>query len=399
MSASSTLQQREHAGAGPGDVDVLAVIDHLAMGGAEMLLGRFAAAAPLAGIRLSVAYFEPNDGAPAAQPLREAGVEPWLLNVSGRPGRAHLRAMREHIRRVRPDVVHTHLGTADLVGGVAARSLGVPAVSTIHWIAQRRHGIARAKNGIFTLGRRLCDARVIAVSESAREAYLAQSWRMGERVVTIHNGIDVDIAPGAGAEVRAELGIDPGYRVIGMVSALRPEKGHEVALAAIGMLRERGMRDARLVIVGDGPLLGELERAAAKADGAVVLTGRRMDVPRVLDAFDVCVHPSHLDAFPTTLIEALAASVPIVATRVGGIPEIVQDGRTGVLLPAPPQAADLADALERLLADPAGAAELAAAGRAEYLARFTSEPWVRATRALYDEVLAGAPRRAGPGAR
>lgn len=395
MSASVSLRERDTAGAARGEVDVLAVIDHLALGGAEMLLSRFAAAAPQAGIRLSVVHFESGDGAPAAEPLIAAGVEPVFLDVYGRPGREHLRALRAHIRQVRPDVVHTHLGTSDLVGGIAARSLGVPAVSTIHWIAQRKHGIERVKNAAFTLARRLCDARVIAVSESAREAYLRQSWHMGDRLVTIHNGIDVEPEPGAGAAVRRELGIGPEERVIGMLSALRPEKGHEVAVAALEQLRARGPEGLRLVIVGDGPLRGELEAVAAASGGAIVLTGRRMDVPRVLDAFDLCVHPSHLDAFPTTLIEALAASVPIVATNVGGIPEIVADGRTGVLIGCPPDAGALATAIESLLSEPARARALARAGREDYLARFTSEPWVHATRRLYDEVLAERGLRAG----
>ena len=108
------------------ELNVLAVIDHLSVGGAEMLLGQFAAAAPALGIRLSVAHLVDSDGNPAAAPLREAGIEPVNLDVRGRPGIRHLQAMRRHIRAVQPDIVHTHMGTSDLVGGLAARSLGVP---------------------------------------------------------------------------------------------------------------------------------------------------------------------------------------------------------------------------------------------------------------------------------
>jgi glycosyltransferase involved in cell wall biosynthesis len=373
----------------PAELDVLAVIDHLALGGAEMLLGQFAAAAPRAGIRLSVACFERIDGSPAAEPLRAAGIEPVNLEVEGRPGRRHLQAMRRHLRAVAPQIVHTHLGTADLIGGLAARSRGLPAVSTIHEIIPRYKGTARAKAAVSTLGRRLCDARVITVSDSARRAYLEQSWGMGERVVRIYNGVDVAALPGSGAEVRHELGIAPDELLVGMVSALRPEKAHDVAIEAIATLRERFPR-LRLLIVGQGrrELRAELERLAAPLGDRVLLAGRRTDVMRVFDALDVCLHPSRMDAFPTTLIEALAASVPVLASEVGGIPEIIDDGRTGVLVPAPPRAPVLAEALATLLEDAGRRTALASAGRASYERHFTADPWVHRTRALYDEVLA-----------
>jgi glycosyltransferase involved in cell wall biosynthesis len=369
------------------ELDVLAVIDHLALGGAEMLLGQFAAAAPRAGIRLRVAYLEDSDGSPSAEPLRALGIEPVDLEVSGRPGGRHLHAMRSHIREVRPDLVHTHLGTADLVGGLAARSLGVPAVSTIHAVVRREPGTGAAKQAAFALGRRTCAARVITVSESARRAYLKQSWGMGRRVVCIHNGIDVTAAPGSGARVRRELGVGADDLLVGMVSALRPEKGHDIAIEAISMLRKRFPR-LRLLIAGQGRYGAELARLAAPLGDGVLLTGRRTDVMCVFDALDVCLHPSRTDALPTTLIEALAASTPVLASAVGGIPEIIDDGRTGVLVPAPPSAATLAPALAGLLEDPARRRALAAAGRTAYEQRFTAGPWVQRTRALYDEVLA-----------
>jgi glycosyltransferase involved in cell wall biosynthesis len=379
--------------AAPEELDVLAVIDHLAMGGAEMLLGQFAAAAPRAGINLQVACFEHRDDSPAAEPLRALGIEPVHFDIAGRPGRKHLRAMRAHIRAVEPDIVHTHLGTADLIGGLAARTLGVPAVSTIHEIVRRARGSRRAKNAAFALGRRLCDARVITVSDSARRAYLALNRRMDERVVRIYNGVDVTPQRGGGRAVRRELGIAEEDLLVGMVSALRPEKGHDLAIEAVAMLRERFPR-LRLLIAGQGPSAAELAAQAEPLRDAVLLAGRRTDVMSVFDALDVCLHPSRMDAFPTTLIEALAASTPVLASAVGGIPEIVDDGRTGVLVPAPPTADTVAEALAGLLAAPARRRELAAAGRASYERRFTADPWVEQTRALYDAVRAEA-RTAG----
>jgi glycosyltransferase involved in cell wall biosynthesis len=369
------------------ELEVLAVIDHLALGGAEMMLGQFAAAAPRAAIRLHVAYFEDRDGSPAAEPLRAAGIEPVNLEVGGRPGGRHVRAVRSHIRAVRPDIVHTHLGTADLIGGLAARSLGVPAVSTIHAVLQRQPGVRGAKDAATAFGRRMCDARVITVSESARLAYLKQSWSMNGRVVLIYNGIDVAAAPGSGVAVRRELGVGADELLVGMVSALRPEKGHDLAIEAISMLREQFPR-LRLLIAGQGALAAELARLAEPLGDRVLLAGPRADVMCVFDALDVCLHPSRVDAFPTTLIESLAASTPVLASGVGGIPEIIDDGQTGVLVPPPPNAATLAAALGDLLADQPRRRTLAAAGRKAYEQRFTAGPWVERTRGLYDTVRA-----------
>lgn len=375
------------------ELDVLAIIDQLALGGAEMLLGQFAAAAPRVGIRLRVAYLEQGEG-PAIEPLRMAGIEPVNVNVGGRPSARHLLMMRNYIGSVRPDIVHTHLGTSDLVGGLAARSLGVPTVSTIHAVMRRRTGSGRIKDALFMLNQRWCAARVIAVSDSARRAYLDRRESMRRRVVRIYNGIDLETTSGSGIAVRRELGIQSDELLVGMVSALRPEKGHDVAIAAIAALRRRFPR-LRLLIAGHGPLAAELARLASPLGNTVVLAGRRTDVASVFDALDVCIHPSRSDAFPTTLLEALASSVPVLATAVGGIPEIIDDGRTGVLVPASANAGTIADALGSLLADPSRRRVLATAGRHEYEQRFTAGPWVEHTRALYDAVLQERRNRVG----
>jgi glycosyltransferase involved in cell wall biosynthesis len=371
-------------------VDVLALIDHFVLGGAETLLARFAAAAGDAGINLRIACLEDLDGNPAAEPLRELGTPPVNLNLSGTRRLHALRAVRAHIAAVRPEIVHTHLGTSDVLGGVAARSLRVPVVCTIHasrWdqprIVLRRKVVKR------------CAARIVAVSESARREYLRRGFATERQIVTIHNGVDFVPAPGSGAQVRAELGLSADDLVVGMVSALRPEKGHDIAVGAVRKLRAR-FPNLRLLVVGQGDLRAEIVRAAEELSGAVVVAGLRHDLPRVFDAFDICLQPSRQDAFPTSIIEAMAASVPVVATAVGGIPEMVSDGVTGVLLPPPPQADALARALSELLEDPERRGRLARAARQLYLDRFTAGPWVRSTRALYDDVLADTRRRREP---
>jgi glycosyltransferase involved in cell wall biosynthesis len=123
------------------------------------------------------------------------------------------------------------------------------------------------------------------------------------------------------------------------------------------------------------------------------MLGHRDDVMAVLDAADVLLHPSEIDALPTVVMEAMAASVPVVATRVGGVPELVADGDSGVLVAAPATAEGLAAALGPLLGDAGLRRRMGAAGRARYEREFTAESWARRSRALYDDVLEGRGRR------
>jgi glycosyltransferase involved in cell wall biosynthesis len=368
------------------ELKVLALIDHLALGGAEMLLGQFAAAAPAAGIRLSVTCLGEVGGNPAAKPLHAAGIEPVVLNTPQRLGLRALIAVRRHLADAEPDIVHTHLGSAGFLGSLAARSLHVPSISSIHAISRPSDLRSRARMRLVAAARRRGAARIITVSEAARQAYLARGWDSPHRVVAIHNGIDAVPEPGAGAAVRRELRIDSDAVVLGMFSALRPEKGHDVAIEALGLLRVRFPK-LRMVIAGDGPIRADLSRLAQPLGDLIVMTGPRFDVMRLLDATDLYLQPSRSDAFPTTLLEAMAASVPVLATDVGGIREIVVHDRTGVLINAPPTAEQLAEAIAALLDDPRRRRDLADAGRRRYEERFTADPWVRRTRAVYDAVL------------
>lgn len=369
------------------ELHALVLIDGLGFGGAEMLLSHFAAGAPAAGIRLSVGYLYEKDGSPAARQLAERGVRPVHLDVGGLLAPQSLRAVRRHMAGLRPDVVHTHLGYADLLGGISARSLKIPSLCTIHlseWEAEDRRDALRAR--LVVGARRRCARRVIAVSEAARAAYLEAGWDSPDRVVTVHNGVVDAARPGSGRGVRHELGLHPDDLVVGMVSVLRPGKGHEQALQAAALLQQRHPR-LRLLIVGDGPLRDRLAAQARSLWPAVRLLGHRTDVMQVLDACDVVLHPSVHDAFPTTLLEAMAASVPVVASAVGGIPEIVVRGRTGCLVPAPVDDRALATALEPLLDGADLRRRMGAAGRARFLDMFTADRWARRMGRLYGQLV------------
>ena len=158
-----------------GTLRVLTIIDHLALGGAEMMLGRFAEAAPGADIDLSITCLRKGSGNPAAAQLRAVGIEPVVLGIDRLRPR-QLSALKHHIAQTRPDVVHTHLGSSDLLGSLAARSLGVPAISTIHAMEWTGNARSRIKDELTARARRQGASRIIAVSNSARHAYLSRGW-------------------------------------------------------------------------------------------------------------------------------------------------------------------------------------------------------------------------------
>jgi glycosyltransferase involved in cell wall biosynthesis len=362
------------------------LIDTLAVGGAEVLLTEFAR---IDGVDLSVGCLKDVASSHVSERLRASGIEPRCVGIPPHLGLAAFMRVRRHLAEVRPTLVHTHLGYADLLGGPAARSLRIPCVSTIHSHAPPATTRERVRSHMTTVARRTSAARVIAVSDSARAACLASGLGDARRVVVLRNGIGGRPAPGSGAAVREELGLGRDELVVAMVSSLRPEKAHDVAIAAARLLLPR-FPTLRLLVVGDGPLRSEVERAAAPLGDRVALAGYRPDAMAVLDAADALLHPSRHDTLPTAILEAMACSVPVVATDVGGIGELVVDGLTGSLIDGPPVAADLAAALAPLLADRALRRRMGTAGRERVEAEFSIDRWARRMRELYLSVLEGA---------
>jgi glycosyltransferase involved in cell wall biosynthesis len=373
------------------------LIASLTWGGAETLLAHLAAGAPAAGLELSVGYLLERDGSPAAAGLRAHGVEPELVGVRTLLAPADLRRVRRHVAAAAPDVLHTHLGYADLMGGVAARSLGLPSVATIHVMERSPGARERVKDELMALARRRCAQRVICVSEAARRWYLATGWDRAEHVVVVPNGVAAGRVPAGEPErLRRAVGLAPSDVVVTMLGVLRRGKGHDIAVAATSALRSR-FPELRLLIAGDGPDRAEIAGLATALGDAAVLTGHRDDVPALLAASDVLLHPTARDAFPTAVVEAMAAALPTVATSVGGIPELVVDGETGLLV-APGAGADaVAGALGRLVGDPALRRRMGAAARSRFDERFTAERWAERLRAVYE--AAGARSTSGRSSR
>ncbi|MSS70941.1 MAG: glycosyltransferase family 1 protein [Candidatus Latescibacteria bacterium] len=297
------------------------------------------------------------------------------------------------IRKGRYDLVHCHRAKAGFLGRLAARICGVRAVVyTPHgnvlegyfgpattWFFARAEGLAAP----------LAD-RIVSLTRREVAQYLAEGIGQPGQHTFIYNGIDADAFVRGRADraaVRRELGVPSGAFLIASVGRLAPVKGHVHLIDALPeVLRERP--DAAVLIAGDGPLRGDLEsraRALGVADH-VFLPGHRGDVAGVLEAADLFALPSLNEGLGLALVEAMAMGLATVASRVGGVPEVVLEGETGLLVP-PGDAGALAGAILRLMDDAAARRRMGEASQARARTHFSIERAVRETERLYEELL------------
>jgi glycosyltransferase involved in cell wall biosynthesis len=319
------------------------------------------------------------------QPILDAaGVATFVVGRQTKWDLYKLSRLVRFLRRQPVHILHTHLFGSNTWGRLLGTLAGVPV------IIAHEHGstIARREVWIDRLLYRLSDA-ILVPSEASKRWLRAQEGVPARLFHVVYNGVDIAqfSRDGAAAEIRAELGIPADVPVIGTVGRLSADKGgQDVLIRAVARLRQ-AYPAARLVVVGDGALRPKLEQLAARLDlgAAVIFTGVRADVPRLLDAMDMFVLPSLREALPVAVLEAMASARPVVATNVGGVHEVLRDGETGLLVP-PGDPAALAAALQRLVSDRALATRLGAAGRARVEAAFTIEQMVRRIEHLYSEL-------------
>jgi glycosyltransferase involved in cell wall biosynthesis len=313
-------------------------------------------------IRLSLAVF--SEGR-LAQEARRLNVTVHCLPKRFRGDPTPLLRLVRLIRRERVDVVHTHMASGNIYGRLAARlarSRGL--VSTLHYIDREALPFLPplVQRLLFDGDIRMaemCD-RIVATSEHLRRT-LIESGTSASKVITILNGVSLETLgadPQAVEAARNELGIARGTPVVGIVGRLVPVKNHALFLRTAREILDRGVR-ARFVLVGDGPLRGSLEALARELglEKHVVFAGFRSDVTTLLEAFDVCLLTSNSETSAYGVSEPMAAGLPVVATAVGGVPELIDDGIDGWLCP-PGDASALAGRVCALLADPEAAARM-----------------------------------------
>lgn len=383
MSAAATLAQPERT-------RLLWLIDSLTVGGAESLVVPFARNLDRSQFDLTIVCLATIAGNAIESLLRDEGVPVEKLGARNLRDLAAFRRLVRILRERRIELLHAHLTYASIWGAAAARLTGVPYVATLH-VAPPRGGRAGVRDRLMRWALNHSASRVIAVSDALRTQYIAAGGLAPRKIVAVHNGIDVQPFQLSKTDCRQrierEFAIPSSSPLIVAVSVLRPGKGIEVLLDAMPAVLRR-LPDAHLLIIGDGPMRAEWGGAAERRGLSphVHWAGYRHDVERLLPGCDLLVLPTLADAFPTVLLEAMAAGVPIVASEVGGIPEIVVPGVTGRLVPAgDPER--LFSAIAEVLASPADRDRMSAAARETAAERFSTGAWITRLTTVYEEVL------------
>lgn len=334
------------AAAAPSDgVRVMIVIHGLETGGAEMMVLHLARELSRAGHPVRVVSLH-GDETDVAGLMRRAGVDVVALNKAGGPDPRTVLRLRAQMRDFSPAVVHTHLPVLEYVLP-AARLYGrrVRIIHTVHNLAREetRHRVLRAVN------RRAFSHGVVpvALNEEVRSSICREYALPASAVPVVGNGIDLDAF--RGPQRRGPRGA--GVRLL-CVARLAPAKNHALLLRTVARLRESG-RDVSLTLVGDGPLRGALEERARELgiSQRVRFAGRRTDTPAFYRDCDLFVLLSDYEGMPMSIIEAMASGLPVVATRAGGVAELVDDGVNGALVEA--DAAAAAEAIAAICDDPA----------------------------------------------
>ncbi|MFA4901170.1 MAG: glycosyltransferase [Desulfobaccales bacterium] len=282
------------------------------------------------------------------------------------------------------DAIHVNSYVPGNYTRLAAALMQVPIVID-HWhgftrITRKRRFICRALSRFTDLS--------LAVSQGVKDYLVKEIGLDPDKVRVVPNGVDIAAIDAArpGPGVRRELGLPEGAPVIGLVGRLDHwGKGHKELFSAMTQLKERYAVHA--LIVGGGRREAEVKQMAASLDlaGQVHFLGSRRDVPDLLQAMDIFVLPSYSEGLSLALLEAMAAGLPVIVSRVGGNPEVVTDGATGLIIP-PRDAEALAQSLERFLADPAGAKELGKNARRHVEANYSLERLGKGINEIYEEL-------------
>ena len=326
------------------------------------------------------------------QEFRDKGVPYQSLRYLGREivptddARAFWE-LRQALKRLRPDLVSTHCAKAGWLGRLAAWSLGLPVIFTAHgW--SFTDGITARKAWVYRWAERLAAPfadRIITVSEYDRTLAIDRRVAPSRQVVAIHNGM-----PDNPANMRADAAASPP-RIV-MVARFEPQKDHTTALNALASVRDLPWE---VEFIGDGPLLGPAKEMAGRLGLAerVHFAGARRDVAERLAAAQLFILISNWEGFPRSILEAMRAQLPVVASDVGGTRESVVDQTTGFLI-ARGDAETLAARLRLLLSDSALRAKMGAAARARYEQHFTAQRMFQRTLEVYETVLRGKPKYA-----
>jgi glycosyltransferase involved in cell wall biosynthesis len=372
---------------------LLLLIDRLVETGAEPVLARYAPRLLAAGFEVRIATLAEHAGDPPAQGLAANGIA-----VDALPFRSLLDAgagwrLLHYVRTLRPDLIHSQLRWAHVWGTIAARLQRVPALATLQ-PSDDLGADGHAEPGGRLTSRLLNRgaARIICVSDDSRQHYQARARPPAAKLLTLHDGIELDAYASLPARdrdaLRDRLAIPPAAPLAITVAPLRTPDGIDLMLAVLELL-EPHWPELHYLIVGDGEQRGALEAAAASLglDDRVRFVGGHAHLPKLLGCADLFVLPSLEEALPSVLAKAMASGLPIVASAVGGVGELIEHDGNGLLVRAG-DAESLALACHQLLASPRRRRAMAARGRQLAAERFAIDVQVERLAGLYDQLIA-----------
>jgi len=368
-------------------VRVLILTNYLGYGGTEKYV--IALAKGLNRQKYRVMICTLRDYVPLARELTGQGIALTSMGVRSKLDAFVIRRLACLLRREGIELLHTNLYWSNLIGRLAGRMAGVPIV-----VAGERNTDIRRRFYQCWLDR--CTSQwvdCIIANSQATLRWSTQATRISaDKYVIIPNGVDLaDFDPARPVDrqaVRRSLGLTPDDVIVGTVARLHEQKGHRFLVQAMPAILER-FPQARFCFVGEGLLETDLKRQCREAGVAskVVFAGARDDVAAVLTTFDLFVLPSLYEGFGIVLLEAMAMCLPVVASDVGGIPEVVEAGRTGILVP-PGDVASLAQAVIGVLSDREAAQAMGKAGRQRVQQHFALADRISETEKLYETLTA-----------
>jgi glycosyltransferase involved in cell wall biosynthesis len=371
----------------PDRMRIIYVVNNLVIGGAERHLTRLLGAL-YSSDQWDVSVYCLERKGPYLKTMEAMGIEvvgpstPW----SARRVPSALLALYRYLRQERPLIVHAYLIEAGVLGAMAARLARVPFVLTCRRYVHAFRGQQFRRYRVMTAIMDRCSDVVIAVCEAACEQAIHEGTP-AEKVIVVENSVPLT------REVPPRGNLFNGDPVIGSVGSLHVRKGYRYLIEATPLVLTE-LPEARFVLVGGGPERPRLEQLAAELGvaGRVQFLGQRTDISDLLPGFDVFVLPSITEGMPNAVLEAMAAGIPVVASRVGGVPEIVQDGETGLLV-EPESPSDLACSLVRLGRNAPLRLALRQRALAVVTSRFNPQREVDETEAVYFQLLQQHPRR------
>lgn len=368
--------------------NVLHLIAPGEVGGAESVVRSLASRQRALGARVTVAAVVPSASAASSfvDALEGSSVEAVRVVVGGRDYRHEQKAIASLYERVRPDILHSHGYRTDVIDALYLRRR-MPIVTTVHGFTG-----GDLRNRVYQWVQCRAYRRFDAVVAVSRPLVRQLEGRIDSRCLHhLPNAHSRDEEVLSRASARATLGLSSDDFVVGWIGRLSPEKGPDVLVEALRTSEMPG--NVHTVFLGDGPLSMTLQKRAAHSSPAQRISwmGCVPNAGRLLRAFDVIVLSSRTEGTPMVLLEAMAAGTPIIATRVGGVPDLLP-GQTALLI-SPESPSELRDAIREVHADPAGAMSRAEAARRRLDAEYQADAWVDEYEHVYQHARAHAARR------